>query len=158
MNKYFSGSSYQKGYGLGGIKCQNQRGGFALGGLFSKFYNYISPYFQRAKSYALPMLKTGAKTVGQEVLNTVHDIAKDIIDGKDISESAKSNINNSIDKLSKVATEKTKVHFNDTIDQLKNKIDNVKDKFVGRGYKNKRKKIKIYSKHRSKKRKLDIFD
>lgn len=155
MNRYYVGDRFQKGYGLGGRRI-NQKGGFGLGGLFSKFKSLITPFLTKAKNYALPLLKTGAKTVGKELVKATSSIANDILDGRNINESTKDRVSTSLDDLSKRGKE-----------QLRNSINDLstiaKDQFSGQGLKksniNKRKLLKknVTFKKRKNKRTLDIF-
>ena len=128
MNRFFIGKEIQKGYGLG----INQRGGFGFGRLFKNFLGFISPYLSKAKQFAIPILKSGAEAVGKEVVKSSAEIAKDLLEGRNFKESAKSRITNSIDNLAQMAD----------------------DKLSGKGYKRKRKR----DPKKSKKRKLDFFD
>ncbi|GFV01910.1 uncharacterized protein F54H12.2 [Trichonephila clavipes] len=54
---YYAGQSFQKGYGIGG-------------------------WFKRLFRTALPFLKSGAKSVGKEVLKTSTQIANDMLEGR----------------------------------------------------------------------------
>ncbi|GFX81610.1 uncharacterized protein TNCV_4179501 [Trichonephila clavipes] len=58
-----SGQSFQKGYGIGG-------------------------WFKRLFRFALPFLSRGAKSVGKEVLRTGAQIANDLLEGRNLQESA----------------------------------------------------------------------
>lgn len=127
----FRGSSYQKGYGLGGMFRKNQKG-HGLGGIMSKFFNWISPYFAKAKENLMPILKSSAKNIGHEVLNSATNIAKDLIDGRNVKESSDKHINEAIDKLTKPQ--------------------------AGSGTINKRRVSKNLATRKKKKRILDIFD
>lgn len=132
MNRFFVGQEIQKGYGLGVRVHQN--GGFGLGGLFKNFMSFITPYFNKAKANALPLLKSAAREVGKEVIKSTSEIAKDVIQGKNFGTSVKEKLTSNIDNL----TEKA----NQTL--------------AGNGYKRKRNTKKNHS--FVKKRKLDIFD
>jgi hypothetical protein len=138
MNRFFRGSDIQKGYGLG--RRNPHQVGYGIGGLFSKFMNFMRPYLSRAKNFALPILKSGAESVGKEVVKTAAEIAKDLIDGKKFSESAEKHINSSVDSLG----------------------EKIEKTMVGKGYKRKQKSEKISKKVKSnlkkQKRVLDIFD
>jgi hypothetical protein len=79
---YFVGNKYQKGYGLGGT--------------FKRFFKWIVPIFKR---HALPVVHTGLKTVGREVLSSAANIANDVVLGKNLKESANKNITQSINNL-----------------------------------------------------------
>ncbi|GFU12150.1 uncharacterized protein F54H12.2 [Trichonephila clavipes] len=60
---YYQGQSFQKGYGIGG-------------------------WFKRLFRSALPFLSRGAKSVGKEVLRTGAQIANDLLEGRNLQESA----------------------------------------------------------------------
>jgi hypothetical protein len=132
MNRFFAGQEIQKGYGLG--QRVQQTGGFGLGGLFKNFLSFLTPFFNKAKENAIPILKSAARELGKEVVKSTSEIAKDVLEGKKLGESAKERITNSIENLTEKANEKMK----------------------GNGYKKRHK----YKKKQSvnKKRKLDIFD
>ncbi|GFX97562.1 uncharacterized protein F54H12.2 [Trichonephila clavipes] len=61
---YYQSQSFQKGYGIGG-------------------------WFKRLFRSALPFLSRGAKSVGKEVLRTGAQIANDLLEGRNLQESAK---------------------------------------------------------------------
>ncbi|GFT24572.1 uncharacterized protein F54H12.2 [Trichonephila clavipes] len=65
---YYAGQSFQKGYGIGG-------------------------WFKRLFRTALPFLKSGAKSVGKEVLKTSTQIANDMLEGQSFPESARQRTN-----------------------------------------------------------------
>ena len=132
MNRFFVGQEIQKGYGIG-LRV-HQSGGFGLGGLFKNFFRFISPFLNKAKENAIPLLKSAAREIGKEVVKSTYEIAEDGIEGKKFTDSAKERIPTSIDTLKEQAHQK----------------------LSGNGYKNKRKR-KINQSF-SKKRKLDIFD
>ena len=114
--RYFKGEQYQRGFGLGS--------------LFKRFFKWVSPYVEKT----LPVIKDGLKHVGKEVVNSAASIAKDVIEGKNVHESSKSHLNNSIDNLKKMADES----------------------MAGRGYKRKRQIAK--NSHSAKKKKyFDLF-
>lgn len=79
---YFRGNISQKGYGLGGT--------------FKRFFKWIVPIFKR---HALPVVQSGLKTVGKEVLSSAANIANDVVMGKNLRDSANENITGSINKL-----------------------------------------------------------
>lgn len=157
MNRYFIGDRDQKGYGLG-CRRINQKGGFGLGGLFSKFKNFISPFLTKAKAYALPLLKTGANTVGKELVKATSSIANDILDGKNVKASAQDHYTASLNDLTKKGKEQLTTSLND-LSVI------AKDHLSGQGLKkiniNKRKHLKkhiTFKKSKKTKRVLDIFD
>lgn len=63
----FRGKTIQRGSGIGGV--------------FSRMFRGI-----------LPMIKEGAKTAGKQLLSSGVKIATDLIDGKNLAESAKKNL------------------------------------------------------------------
>lgn len=65
---YFTGSPYQKGYGLGGI--------------FRNIFKWIMPL---VREHALPI----AKTVGKEILRGATNVAQDTLNGETMSRSTK---------------------------------------------------------------------
>ncbi|GFY12761.1 uncharacterized protein F54H12.2 [Trichonephila clavipes] len=78
---YYAGQSFQKGYGIGG-------------------------WFKRLFRTALPFLKSGAKSVGKEVLKTSTQIANDMLEGQSFPESARQRTNETGKKLIKKAIQK----------------------------------------------------
>lgn len=75
---YYQGQTYQKGYGIGG-------------------------WFKKLFRTALPFLTRGAKTVGKEVLRTGSQIANDILEGRNIRESAETRTKEAGKNLAKKA-------------------------------------------------------
>ena len=82
----FKGANYQKGYGIGDQ--------------FRRFFRWIVPIFQK---HAGPKIESSLKRVGEETINSMTNIAKDVISGKDLKQSAVENINNSIQNLKESA-------------------------------------------------------
>ena len=82
----FRGSQYQQGY--------------VLGGMFKKFFRYILPVI---KTHALPVLKSGAQTIGTEAIKTAANIATDAIRGRDLSEASRDHSEATVQNLSKRA-------------------------------------------------------
>lgn len=76
----FRGSYSQRGYGLGNV-----------------FRQLISWAIPLLKEHALPLVRD----VGREVIHNVAGIATDVIDGRNIKESAKEKIKTSLQKLQK---------------------------------------------------------
>lgn len=75
---YYQGQPFQKGYGIGG-------------------------WFKRLFRTALPFITKGAKSVGKEVLRTGTQIANDLLDGRNIKESAELRARETGRKLAKKA-------------------------------------------------------
>lgn len=112
-NKYFRGSAYpsvQRGFGLGGCLGRNQKGsglgiryinqtGNGMGKMWSKFVNWIAPYISRVKDYAMPLIKSGSKVVGKEVISAASDIANAVLDGKNLKETTNDRISTGLDNL-----------------------------------------------------------
>ena len=95
---YFKGSRFQEGYGgLGGSYKQE---GAGLGGLFRKFASWIIPI---VKKYAVPTLKSGAKAIGREALDSASNIAKDVLTGVNVQDSMNSRLTKSVDNLKDIA-------------------------------------------------------
>lgn len=113
---YYRGTVLQRGHGIGGF--------------FAKLFRS-----------AMPLLKSGAKSVGKEVLRTGTMIASDMLSGENFKSSLKTRAKETGKKLARKAVQKA-------------------DEMIGRGkFKRKRK----FSKHfiSSKRRKVqgrDIFD
>ena len=119
----FQGARFQKGYGLGGI--------------FSKFFKWITPVL---KTHAIPLLKSGAQSLGTEAVKAAANIVTDAIHGKNFEESAKQ-------------------HGNEAFQTLKNKAQSVFHQ-KGSGKKRKKQNRKVISKKIEKRtrRLKDIFD
>lgn len=113
---YYSGMKFQKGYGLGG-------------------------FFRRLFRSAVPFLKKGAKTVGEEVLRSGARVASDVLGGKDFKTAA---------------SERSKESGKSLANRALNKLHNM----IGKGsYKRKRKTSKVSRTPKPKKRRGgDIFD
>ena len=155
MNRFYKGERYQKGFGLGGVcrKTSKIQKGFGLGGLYKKFVNFVSPYLKKVKDFALPMLKSGAKTVGKEIVKTTSSIAKDLLAGRKAKDSIKQQIPDSVDLLKS----KAKQSFSKEIDNLNEKINTgLEGKGIKKRINKRRKKQKSFVIPK-KKRVLDIF-
>ena len=74
----FRGAPIQRGYGLGNA--------------FRRFISWAIPYL---KEYGLPVVKY----VGKEIISNAASIANDVLDGKDIKESANAKIRSRLEKL-----------------------------------------------------------
>lgn len=111
---YFRGPMYQRGYGLGSY--------------FKKFVTWAIPLL---KQHALPV----AQSIGKEVVKNVAEVASDALDGKDIKESVKSKIKNSLEKIQsgkgikrkrktskKKTSNKKQKKYQDFFNQLSNKF------------------------------------
>lgn len=113
---FYKGAVYQRGYGLG-----NQ---------FRRFYNWIFPLIRK---HAVPKIEKGIQKLGEESINSVTNIAKDVLAGKDLKTAATENINKSITNIKQ----------------------SVEDTLEGKGIKRKSPKILFLKKS---KRLKDIFD
>ena len=78
----YQGRLYQKGYGLGGV--------------FRKFFNWITPIF---KKHALPVLKESGRTLGKEALSSLSDISQDIIKGDNVEKAITSRASKAIENI-----------------------------------------------------------
>jgi hypothetical protein len=83
----FRGSRYQHGMGLGNM--------------FRSFFRWFSPMF---KTHALPVLKTGAQTFGNEAIKTAANIATDALHGKKFESAAKERTAEAVNTLASKAT------------------------------------------------------
>ena len=89
----------QKGNGLSVFRGATVQRGRGIGSFFSKMMRG-----------AMPLLKSGAKAVGKQLLNTGASIANDLIDGQDLKTSATKNFSTGGKKL---LNDLTKVFGND---------------------------------------------
>ena len=80
----------------------NQRGGHSLpgfrGGGIQRGYRLGSMFRSFFRS-AVPLLKSGARTVGKAALNTGIDVAKDVLDGNDVRTAAAGRLKETGQKL-----------------------------------------------------------
>jgi hypothetical protein len=120
----FQGYRFQRGYGLGGV--------------FRRLFKWILPI---VKQHAVPVVKT----VGQEFLKGVSNVAKDAISGKNIKLSANQ-------------------RFDETLNELSNKAGVMRGNGFGSDIntpvkikKKKRKLKQILKSNFRRKRKVDIF-
>ena len=116
--KVFRGPLYQQGYGFGGY--------------FKKFFKWIVPI---AEKHLLPKLKYGAEELGKQGIESLSNIASDILKGKNIKKAAEENLNLAIDKIK----------------------DKVESNLKGSGIKRKAKKVFFQKLKKNKKSKKDIF-
>ncbi len=79
----FQGSKYQRRMGVVNI--------------FRSFFNWILPIF---KTHAIPVIKTGAKTLGNEAIRTAANMASDAINGENIEDSLKNRSTEAFNTLS----------------------------------------------------------
>jgi len=120
----------------------NQKG-YGVGGFFRRLSNWIIPLF---KSHGIPLLKKGGEAVTNELLKSATNIAADTFQGKNIKNSAKQNLSNSLESLS------------NSVKQNLSKLSS--DNQAGNGYK-RSKKFKLKSKEPKKfkyRRLIDVFD
>jgi len=59
--------------------------GAGLGTLFRRLASWVVSIF---KKHALPIIESGIKTVGQEALDSIADIAKNLISGKNLKDAS----------------------------------------------------------------------
>jgi hypothetical protein len=83
------GSAFQRGYGL------RSQVGFGMGGLFKSLIRAV-----------MPMVKSGAKTLGKIALNTGANVLGDVLSGQNVKKAARSRINESANVLKKKAVNK----------------------------------------------------
>jgi hypothetical protein len=83
LGEFYRGSMYQRGYGLGFGEpfIGNDMCGYGLGQTLSNLFQM-----------AWPLLKRGMKFLGTSAVGTVADIARDVIEGKNVKESAKERV------------------------------------------------------------------
>ncbi len=113
---YYRGANFQRGYGLGGYAYQN---GAGLGGMFRKFASWVMPLLRK---HALPTLNSGAKAIGREALDSAADVAKDLISGRNFSESMNQRLGTAIDVLKEKAEKKLDGHGINRKRKLKNLV------------------------------------
>ena len=82
----FRGPLYQQGYGLGGY--------------FKKFFKWIIPI---AEKHILPQIKSGVQEIGKQSIDSLSNIAKDVIKGRDLKEASKVHLSTAIDNLKEKA-------------------------------------------------------
>ena len=132
----------KKGAGLAGTGFDLYKGtywqkGAGLGSTFKKFWSWIVPIF---KKHALPKLQSGLEALGNEGVSTVKNIYKDVVDGKNLKESAKDNLNTAADNLkNKVETTIEGAGLEEEL--LKLPINNKKRKKKAVHYNHKKKKV-----------------
>jgi hypothetical protein len=87
---YFKGPYSQAGYG---------RGGMNGAGWWSNLFKWFKPIASKVMEVAKPVLKEGARVIGNEGINTVANITKDAIAGKDFVSSAREHASNASTNL-----------------------------------------------------------
>ena len=102
----------------------NQRG-YGIGGFFRRLSNWIVPIF---KTHGIPLLKKGGEAVTSELLKSATNIAADAFSGKNIKDSTKENLSNSLNNLSEAA---------------KTNLSKLSNNQNGKGYKRLRKGLKF---------------
>lgn len=83
---YKADPRYQKGFGNRAFFQRKQGNG--IGSILKSLWRIASP-----------MIKTGAKSLGKTAINVASNIAQDVIEGKDIKDSAKKHISGVINKI-----------------------------------------------------------
>ena len=68
--------------------------------MFRKFASWVVPILKR---HALPMLKNSAKAIGTEAFDTVADVAKEVISGRNLKSSFSERFNTAVDSLKEKA-------------------------------------------------------
>jgi hypothetical protein len=148
----FYGNAYMKGYGIGdnGLDFNKYYLDQANGDTFPIYHGnpYMRGYgfgsvFRRLFRWIVPIIKENAlpvvKNIGKEAVKSAFNIANDTIEGKSFVESAKTNLKQSLNDLSK------QFGGSLTVEGKKKQGDKIAK------YRKKNAKIK-------KKRKIDIFD
>jgi len=138
MDIHFELYKPQVGSGLSGFEGSRYQRGAGLGNIFKKFYNWILPIF---KTHALPVIKSGAKTIGKEAVKTAANFANDAFDGEDLETSIKHRTNEAFTSIA-----------NDVRKQI------VEQQQIGGGLKRKKNTTSLKMLKKSKARKFDIFD
>ena len=87
----FVGGAWQRGHGLTGFG----QTGFGLGGLFRSMARVV-----------MPMVKSGAKTMGKIALNTGANVLGDVLSGQNVKQAAKFRINEATKNVKKKAVDK----------------------------------------------------
>lgn len=129
---YFQGSTYQRDYGLGRI--------------FRRIFKWIMPII---KEHGYPIIKN----VGKEVIKGVSNLANDGLDGKDIKESTKSRLEETLNSIKNTTGRGiNRKNRRKSVDTKKIKVNRFVSK-IKPG-----KKLRIKASIHKKKRKLDIFD
>lgn len=82
VENVFRGPLYQRGYGLGGY--------------FRKFFKWLIPI---AEKHVLPQIKSGASVVGKQAIESLAEIAKDSVKGRNFKESFQERTNEAIENL-----------------------------------------------------------
>jgi len=88
--KYYQSQAREEGLPV--FKARPFMRGYGFGNVFKKFFRWISPI---VKENALPVLKN----IGKLGLRSAANIANETLDGKDFSESLKTNLKDSINKI-----------------------------------------------------------
>ena len=76
------------------VKAINQRGGnlpVFYGGRFQRGYG-LGSFFKSLARSAVPLIQKGAKAVGKTALNAGMNLARDVMAGSNVKESAKSQL------------------------------------------------------------------
>ena len=109
--------------------------GRGIGRLLRNFMQWITPL---AKKHILPKIEDGAKFLGNKLVDSVSDFAKDTIEGKNVGESARD-------------------RYEGLVSAVKTKFENTLE---GKGIKRKRnqKNFIILKPNKNSKRARDIFD
>ena len=97
--------------------------GYGIGSVFKKFFKWLGPIIKRE---ALPILKTGAQSLGEEIIKTGSNMAIEKIKGKD------NIIENNIIKPAKNIIPKIKKRSKKVVEELINLSSNIaKDSIKG---------------------------
>jgi hypothetical protein len=136
----------QRGYG------QTGRG---IGQMLNRFMQWITPL---AKKHVLPAIESGAKYLGHNVVDSLSNVAKDTIEGKNIAEASKDRFEGLVQKI-KRKVETTLDPSDDNA--MENYVKKRKLDQNGEGIKSNTKRLKnsiILKPNKRTKRVEDIFD
>jgi hypothetical protein len=85
LGPFYKSVLYQRGYGLGYQElCPEQMYGLGLGDSLTNLFHM-----------AWPVLRKGLKYLGKSAVSTAADVARDVIEGKDLKESARKHVTKS---------------------------------------------------------------
>ena len=93
-HKYYE----EQANGLNGFKGIAYQRGSGLGSILRKFFNYIAPHI---KNTIIPSLNNGINYVKDEAINGLTNLTNDIIENKNIKESAKNRFDESVSNIAR---------------------------------------------------------
>ena len=96
----------QAGYGdITVYRAPMYQRGYGLGNAFKRFFRWIVPIF---KEHAVPTLKTGITALKDEALSSASNVINDVLEGKNLKDSAVQNIETSIENIKNKVEKKLK--------------------------------------------------